>query len=580
MELRDYLRAVRKRWWLVAGSVIVALGASTLITTLTPPTYSASVTFFVGAQTKGGVSDAYQGGLFSQQRIKSYADLLTSDRLAQAIVDHDPVGLTSEQVRESITAAAVPDTVLLQATVVDRDRTRALRLSQELAKQFVALVQKLETPPGSEVPAVWVEAVTGPALADEPVSPTPVRNTGLALVLGLVLGIGAAILRETLDTSVKTPQALAESTGAAVLSTIPVDSRAKRAPLIVAGSAGSVRAEALRQLRTNLQFVNVDEPARAIAVTSAVPGEGKTTTACNLAIVFAEAGRRVVIVDADLRRPRVAEYLGLEGAVGLTNVLAGQTTVDDALQPWGASGIFVLAAGSIPPNPSELLGSRHMTSLLESLRDGFDVVIVDTPPLLPVTDGAIVATVVDGTVMVFRCGRTTATQTRSAADALAAVDARVLGCVLNMVPRRNSGTYTYYDDYRARPVGRHKRAADEAPTGTVSVVYRSAVDSADDSDAAAPVSPAPVSGAPVTGAPVSGATVGGATVSGAPVGGAAGGQRKRNSGRAKVQAREAMPDEDPSVIGAAHAAAGGGRSGTEHTVKRPRLETGTVTGSR
>ena len=562
MELRDYLRAVRKRWWLVAGSIVVALGAAMLVTTLTPPKYSASVTFFVGTQTKG-VSDAYQGSLFSQQRIKSYADLLTSDRLAQAIVDNDPMGRTADQVQESITANAIPDTVLLEATVTDGDRARALRLSQGLAKQFVALVQTLETPPGSDVPTVWVEVIAGPALAAKPVSPTPVRNAGLALVLGLVLGVGAAVLRETLDTSVKSAPALAELTGAAVLSTVPVDSRAKRAPLIVAGSAGSVRAEALRQLRTNLQFVNVDAPARAIAVTSAVPGEGKTTTACNLAIVFAEAGKRVVIVDADLRRPRVAEYLNVEGAVGLTNVLAGQATVDDALQQWGTSGVFVLPAGSIPPNPSELLGSRNMEALLASLRQGFDVVIVDTPPLLPVTDGAVAATIVDGTVLVFRCGKTTTAQARSAADALAAVDARVLGCVLNMVPRKSSGAYTYYD-YGSRPAGgRRDRAAEPVagsgkgadvhswatvPTGNLSVVYQAGGAAGGNgalvrSDDTMPVSPAPVSSVPVSSAPVTSPPFP------PPPHASNGGSRRKNSGRAKV--RGAHAEDDTAVHGVA-----------------------------
>jgi len=562
MELRDYLRAVRKRWWLVAGSIVVALGAAMLVTTLTPPKYSASVTFFVGTQTKG-VSDAYQGSLFSQQRIKSYADLLTSDRLAQAIVDNDPMGRTADQVQESITANAIPDTVLLEATVTDGDRARALRLSQGLAKQFVALVQTLETPPGSDVPTVWVEVIAGPALAAKPVSPTPVRNAGLALVLGLVLGVGAAVLRETLDTSVKSAPALAELTGAAVLSTVPVDSRAKRAPLIVAGSAGSVRAEALRQLRTNLQFVNVDAPARAIAVTSAVPGEGKTTTACNLAIVFAEAGKRVVIVDADLRRPRVAEYLNVEGAVGLTNVLAGQATVDDALQQWGTSGVFVLPAGSIPPNPSELLGSRNMEALLASLRQGFDVVIVDTPPLLPVTDGAVAATIVDGTVLVFRCGKTTTAQARSAADALAAVDARVLGCVLNMVPRKSSGAYTYYD-YGSRPAGgRRDRAAEPVagsgkgadvhswatvPTGNLSVVYQAGGAAGGNgalvrSDDTMPVSPAPVSSVPVSSAPVTSPPFP------PPPHASNGGSRRKNSGRAKV--RGAHAEDDTAVYGVA-----------------------------
>jgi len=562
MELRDYLRAVRKRWWLVAGSIVVALGAAMLVTTLTPPKYSASVTFFVGTQTKG-VSDAYQGSLFSQQRIKSYADLLTSDRLAQAIVDNDPMGRTADQVQESITANAIPDTVLLEATVTDGDRARALRLSQGLAKQFVALVQTLETPPGSDVPTVWVEVIAGPTLAAKPVSPTPVRNAGLALVLGLVLGVGAAVLRETLDTSVKSAPALAELTGAAVLSTVPVDSRAKRAPLIVAGSAGSVRAEALRQLRTNLQFVNVDAPARAIAVTSAVPGEGKTTTACNLAIVFAEAGKRVVIVDADLRRPRVAEYLNVEGAVGLTNVLAGQATVDDALQQWGTSGVFVLPAGSIPPNPSELLGSRNMEALLASLRQGFDVVIVDTPPLLPVTDGAVAATIVDGTVLVFRCGKTTTAQARSAADALAAVDARVLGCVLNMVPRKSSGAYTYYD-YGSRPAGgRRDRAAEPVagsgkgadvhswatvPTGNLSVVYQAGGAAGGNgalvrSDDTMPVSPAPVSSVPVSSAPVTSPPFP------PPPHASNGGSRRKNSGRAKV--RGAHAEDDTAVHGVA-----------------------------
>jgi len=562
MELRDYLRAVRKRWWLVAGSIVVALGAAMLVTTLTPPKYSASVTFFVGTQTKG-VSDAYQGSLFSQQRIKSYADLLTSDRLAQAIVDNDPMGRTPDQVQESITANAIPDTVLPEATVTDGDRARALRLSQGLAKQFVALVQTLETPPGSDVPTVWVEVIAGPTLAAKPVSPTPVRNAGLALVLGLVLGVGAAVLRETLDTSVKSAPALAELTGAAVLSTVPVDSRAKRAPLIVAGSAGSVRAEALRQLRTNLQFVNVDAPARAIAVTSAVPGEGKTTTACNLAIVFAEAGKRVVIVDADLRRPRVAEYLNVEGAVGLTNVLAGQATVDDALQQWGTSGVFVLPAGSIPPNPSELLGSRNMEALLASLRQGFDVVIVDTPPLLPVTDGAVAATIVDGTVLVFRCGKTTTAQARSAADALAAVDARVLGCVLNMVPRKSSGAYTYYD-YGSRPAGgRRDRAAEPVagsgkgadvhswatvPTGNLSVVYQAGGAAGGNgalvrSDDTMPVSPAPVSSVPVSSAPVTSPPFP------PPPHASNGGSRRKNSGRAKV--RGAHAEDDTAVHGVA-----------------------------
>ncbi len=329
------------------------------------------------------------------------------------------------------------------------------------------------------------------------------------------------MLREVLDTSVKSAGALAELTGAPVLSSVPADSRARKDPLIVAGSAGSVRAEALRQLRTNLQFVNVDDPARTLVVTSAVPGEGKSTTACNLAIVFAEAGKRVVLVDADLRRPRLAEYLGVDGTIGVTNVLAGQATVDDALQEWGTSGVFVLPSGSVPPNPSELLGSRNMAALLEALRGGFDMVIVDTPPLLPVTDGALAAALVDGTVLVFRCGKTSAAQVRSATEALVAVDAKVLGCVLNMTPRKGQLGYAYYG-YEPLGTGRRWYAR------PLSVVYRSTPDDA-------PVSPAPVATdpsdaddpTPVTGPPVSEPAL------------ATGAKRRTPVGRAKVPSKRA-----------------------------------------
>ena len=473
MELRDYLRAIRKRWWFVAGAVVVALAGASVVTALTPPRYQASVTFFVSTQTRGGVSDAYQGDLFSKQRVKSYVDLLTSDRLANMIAAElggaQPAGQSAAEIQGRIGARAIPDTVLLQATVTDRDRARALRLTEVLATQFAALVRAIETPPGATVATVRVEVIAGPKLAGAPVAPTPLRTAGLGLLLGLVAGIGAAALREAMDTTVKSAAHLTELVSAPVLSTVPFDARAKTAPLIVEGSSRSSRAEALRQLRTNLHFVNVDRPVKTLVVTSGVPGEGKSTTACNLAIVLAEAGKRVVLVDADLRRPRLAHYLGLEGAVGLTNVLAGQVRLDAALQEWGSSGVFVLPSGSIPPNPSELLGSRNMAEILETLSGGFDIVIIDTPPLLPVTDAAVLASTVDGSVLVSRCGKTSASQARSAAGALEAVGARLLGCVLNMSPSRGTGVYAYYD-YQPAPqrsaAGTAEGTADGTAEGT------------------------------------------------------------------------------------------------------------------
>jgi len=229
-----------------------------------------------------------------------------------------------------------------------------------------------------------------------------------------------------------------------VLSAIPFDRKAEKSPLITEGSAQSARAEAMRQLRTNLQFVNVDRPLRSLVVSSALSGEGKSTTVCNLGIAFAEAGKRVIIVDADLRRPSVAEYFGLEGAVGLTDVLAGRANVRDVVQPWGSSGLWILPSGYVPPNPSELLGSGNMADLLTALGSGFDIILIDTPPLLPVTDAAVMSTIADGCLLVSRHAKTTTSQAGLAAEALAAVSAKLHGCVLNMTQGMSGGSYAYY----------------------------------------------------------------------------------------------------------------------------------------
>jgi capsular exopolysaccharide synthesis family protein len=455
MELRDYLDAVRKRWWWVVAAVAVAVGAAVLVNVRATPQYATSVTFFVSTSSAQGVTDAYQGGLFSQQRVKSYSGLLTSDRLAEAVVSRHSLGLRPAQVQQRISARPVPDTVLLQAVVTDSLPNRSEQIARALAREFPNLVQRLETSPGADRPAVKVEVVAGPLLNPDPVSPRPVRNIGLGLFLGLLAGIGLALLRGLLDTTVRTVEQLQEVTSAAVLGTIPLDSTARREPLVIGRQAHSARAEAFRQLRTNLQFADVDKPIRSLVVTSAMPNEGKTTTATNLALTFAEAGSSVVLVEADLRRPQAAAYLDMEGAVGLTNVLAGQADIDDVLQPWGDSSLTVLPSGFIPPNPSELLGSQQMADLLVNLRARFDVVIVDTAPLVPVTDAAPIAAQVDGAILVGRCAKTTEAHIRAASAALRAVDARLLGCVLNMTPHRSgSYQYYYYESGRRRAKGR------------------------------------------------------------------------------------------------------------------------------
>ncbi|RKN15336.1 polysaccharide biosynthesis tyrosine autokinase [Micromonospora musae] len=441
MDLLRQLRHVRRHWWVALVTVMVALGASAFLTVRAQPRYEASVTFFVTTPNQG-VTDAYQGGLFLQQRVKSYADLLTSDRLAQTVVAENPVGRTAEEVQRSVSTSTEAGTVLLRAAVTDTDQARALKVTETLAAKFVELVQTVETPPEGKAP-IKIEIVSGPRVSSSPVSPQPVRNLTLGGLIGLVLGVGLAILRGVADVRLRDAAGLQRTTGSPLLGEIPFETGARSAPLIVGEAANSSRAEAIRKLRTNLRFVDVHEPARVIAVTSALQGEGKTTLSCNLAIALAEAGWRVLLVDADLRRPKVDDYLGIDAGVGLTDVLVGDVQVGDVVQRWGDKSLLVLPSGSAPPNPSELLGSKAMADLLLALRESADIVIIDTAPLLAVTDGVVVAVQADGALLVSQQGRTSRTQVAAASRALHAVSVRLLGCVLNMAKMPKAEAYQY-----------------------------------------------------------------------------------------------------------------------------------------
>ncbi|RIV41313.1 polysaccharide biosynthesis tyrosine autokinase [Micromonospora radicis] len=445
MDLLRQLRLVRQHWWIVLVTLMVALGVTALVTVRAQPRYVASVTFFVTTPSQG-VSDAYQGGLFLQQRVKSYAELLTSDRLAQSMVSERQLGLTADEVQRRVSTSTETGTVLLRASVTDTDQARALRITEALAANFVELVQKVETRPDGSAGPIKIEVVSGPGVSPTPVSPQPVRNTVIGALLGLLAGVGLAILRGMADVRLRDAAGLQRVTGSPLLGEIPLDPSARVAPLIVGEAATSARAEAVRKLRTNLRFVDVHEPARVIAVTSALQGEGKTTMSCNLAIALAEAGWRVLLVDADLRRPKVGDYLGIDSGVGLTDVLVGDVHVGDVVQRWGDKSLLVLPSGSAPPNPSELLGSKAMSDLLLALRESADIVIIDTAPLLAVTDGVVVAVQADGALLVSQQGRTSRTQVAAAARALHSVSVRLLGCVLNMarVPKTEAYQYEAY----------------------------------------------------------------------------------------------------------------------------------------
>jgi len=435
VELRDYLKVVRRRWRLILTAVLATVALASVITLSTTPQYESRARLFVSTADQSA-TEAYQGGTFAIQRVSSYADLVKGQELAGRVVDELGLDLTPAALAEKISATVVPETVILEVTATDADPRKAQRISQAVAVALTEFVDQLETPPGKANAPIKASIVDSANLPTSPVSPQPLRNLGLAIVLGLLLGAGLAVLRELLDTSVKSAEDIAQLTDAPVLGGILFDSSAPKHPLISELPPHSPRVEAFRILRTSLQFVDVDRDKKVLVVTSSVPGEGKTTTASNVALALQNAGQRTLLIDGDLRRPQLADMFGLEGAVGLTSVLVGRISLGEAVQFESGSGLAVLTSGPLPPNPAELLQSHAMEQVLTEARKHFDVIVIDAPPLLPVTDAALIAAQTDGAVLVVREGQTTKDQLAHAIDRLQAVGARTLGITLNMVASR------------------------------------------------------------------------------------------------------------------------------------------------
>ncbi|MDP9434645.1 MAG: polysaccharide biosynthesis tyrosine autokinase, partial [Actinomycetota bacterium] len=353
------------------------------------PVYESQVELFVATAQPTDVTQAYQGSLFTQQRVTSYADLATSPLVTRPVIRQLHLDLGPRELRERIAATVPLDSVLIKVAVRDGSAERAHDIARALGASLVDAIEELETPDDAASSTVNLAIVTPAELPRTPVAPDVPLQLAAGLLLGLGAGVAVATVRGLLDTSVRTADDVERLADVPVTGIIAADRDSSSRPLVVQDEKWSSRAEAYRQLRTNVRFSSVDRALRTFVVSSAVAGEGKTTTVANLAITLAQAGQSVIVVDADLRRPRLTSLLGLDPTVGVTDVLVGQVPVEQALQQWQPElPLRVLASGAAPPNPSELLGSQRMQRLVEELATKADVVLFDTPPLLPVTDAA------------------------------------------------------------------------------------------------------------------------------------------------------------------------------------------------
>lgn len=443
MKLQDFVKLIRSQWITVCAAVLVAVSGAVALTLLTTPLYQASTRLYVSAAGGTSVAEMYQGNRLSQERVISYTELIMGETLAQRTIDKLGLDMTPEALSANVKASAKPDTVLVDVDVLDQSAVRARDIANALSDEFVAMVRELETPEDGSRPDAKVVVEQRAKIPASPTSPNITLNVLAGLVVGVLAGVGLAVLRGSLDKTVKSRQVLEETTGVGLVGNIPTSRDRRTTPAISFGTDNSAIAEAFRKLRTNLQFLAVDDPPRVIVVTSSMPGEGKSTTAINIALALAEADHSVVLVDGDMRRPKLDSYLDLVGKVGLSTVLSGSAPLSEVLQTTKYPGLTVLTSGGRPPNPSELLGSMAAKKVLAELRSTFDFVIVDTSPLLAVTDAAILAAGSDGVLVMARFGQTTRDQLEHAVGSLEDVDARLLGAVFTMTPERGAGSYGY-----------------------------------------------------------------------------------------------------------------------------------------
>jgi capsular exopolysaccharide synthesis family protein len=422
-----------------------ALGAAYVLTATRM--YSATTQLFVSAQTGTTAQDLQLGSAFSQAQMPSYASLAKSPIVLGPVAAQQGVAGGLHGLTKHVSVSTITGSVILSITVSATSPNRAATLSNAIGRSFIRVTPTLQqSESNSPVKVTAIQRATPP---DAPSSPKTPEDVTLGLLLGLLIGVAWASIVGRLNTRLKTASEVISQTDLPLLGVIPATPAVRANPIALAEGGDPALAEAYRVLRTSLHFAHTEDKVGAVLITSAMPAEGKSLTAVNLALALGEAGQSVVVVDADLHRPSVARYLGYFAAQGLTSVLVGDVSLRDALV-WHTEGrahIGVLSAGPPSPNPSGLLDSQRFDDLLDQLREQFDVVVVDGPPVTLLSDASILAAKADGTILVAGAGVAQPSALSRTLDQLSLVQAHLLGIVVNREPRKRQGGYYGYGTY-------------------------------------------------------------------------------------------------------------------------------------
>jgi capsular exopolysaccharide synthesis family protein len=456
MDLRHVLSAFY-RWRLVIIVLfILGVGAGAAYAALAPRTYSSDTIVFFSLAKSTSPGTLAQGSTYTQDVVKSYSQVVTTERVLDPVIQNLNLPLTTTQLARKVSVKTQPATVLATITVTDPDADQAARIANAVASQLGTAIFSLSAGGAGSASAIQVTTISSAQIPRLPASP----NVPLVLALGVVLGVGLAVAAPVLLELLASPlvdDEIAEE-HAPIIGKIVFDPKARSQPLPIISNPQGPRAESFRALRTNLRQLEAADSPQCLVIASALPGEGRTSIAVNLAIAVAQSQRKVLLVDADLRRPAAAARLGLSVDKGLSNLLLEEARVEDVVrsmrtQTWRDSALLdVLPAGPRSHDPSELFARPVMGDLLDEARKRYDLVIIDTPPLLPVTDAALLSAQADGTLLVVNARSTNERDFQEAQNALRLAGGRVHGVVFNGVrARRHHGTGSYlYGLRRAR----------------------------------------------------------------------------------------------------------------------------------
>jgi len=436
MDANQYLMALRKRWLVIVAFTLLGLVGGLAFASAQPVLYEATSGVYLASAGGDTAQAQLQGSTYAENVVQSYVDLATEPVVLEPVATE--VGLGTEQLAKNVRAELQVNTVVIKITATDHDPAAAARIANDVTASLANAASQLSKAGGK--PTIVLHPVATATPPTHPSSPNwpfiLASGTGLGLLLGFVYAFG----RQLLDTRIGSDEdlrAITGSDGVPYLGALSHRRGRNRSASVLLAEPHGAAAEEYRRVITNIEFAGIDGRIRSTTVTSALSGDGKSTTAVNLATAAAERAQRVLLIDADLRRPSVAEYLGIDGGVGLTNVLLGSATPAEAIQRVGS--VDVLPSGMLPPNVTQLVTSAAMARLFEELLLRYDFVVVDAPPLLPVVDALTFAKLTDGALLVARQRVTRRKQFALALESLQNVGATVLGVVLNDVSRTTGG---------------------------------------------------------------------------------------------------------------------------------------------